>query len=216
MPSNPLGIYAPGAMRDRTEDRHVGAARPTDPSPDLEPGGPPYRTFWARVLATAPADPPDERYYADEVRPTGPDGGGHMQWEKPTGGLENLIVHNVAEAGTGSHLLPEDTVVRVEARLDRRTPPEMVYLTAMPVAGTTRRLARIVSYSGGAYTVQPVRREAGEFVDDGDPIAGVPNVGELWPDEAGYLAGPSDYERYVPLVSTASGWIILLHPPRMV
>ncbi len=216
MPNDPLGIYTPGAVRDRSEDRHVDAARPTDRSPDLEPGGPPYRTFWARILATAPGDPPDERYYADEVRPVGPDGNGHMQWQKPTGGLESIVVHNVAEADTGSHLVPEDTVVRVEARLDRRSPPEMVYLTARSAAEPTQRLARITSYSGGAYTVQPVRREGGEFVDDGDAITGVPNVAELWPDEAGYLDGPSGYDRYVPLVSTASGWIILLHPPRMV
>jgi len=216
MESDPLGIYAPSAVRDRGEDRHVDAARPTDGSPDLEPGGPPYRLFWARLLATAPGDPPDERYHADEVRPTGPDGNGRMQWETPPGGLAGIVVHNVAEADARSHLLAEDAVVRVEARLDRSSPPDMVYLTCVPVAEQTQRLARIVSYSGGTYTVQPVRREGGQFVDDGDPVAGVPNVGELWPDEAGYLAGPSEYDRYVPLTWTASGWIIVLHPPRMV
>jgi len=216
MESDPLGIYTPSAVRDRGEDRHVDAARPTDRSPDLEPGGPPYRLLWARLLATAPGDPPDERYHADEVRPTGPDGDGRMQWETFAGALAGIVVHNVAEADARSHLLAEDAVVRVEARLDRSNPPDMVYLTSVPAAETTQRLARVVSYSDGAYTVQPVRREGGQFVDDGDPVAGVPNVGELWPDEAGYLAGPSEYDRYVPLTWTASGWIIILHPPRMV
>jgi len=211
-----LGIYAPSAIRNRVEDRHVDAARPQDWSPNLSPGGPPYRTFWARLLAGAPGDPPDDRYWADEVRPTGPDAGGRMQWEKPPGGLEGIVVHNMAEAEAGSHLLAEDTVVRVEARLDRRSPPEMVYLASVAASGAAQRLARIVSYAGGAYTVQPVRREGGGFVDDGDPVADVPNIGELWPDEAGYLAGPDGFDRYVPLVATASGWIIVLHPPRMV
>ena len=217
MDTDALGIYAPSAVRDRSEDRHVDAGRPTDRSPDLVPGGPPYRLFWARLLATAPGDPPDERYHADEVRPTGPDGDGRMQWATFDGALAGIVVHNVAEAAARSHLLPADTVVRVEARLDRRTPPEMVYLTYVAVtAEAARQMARIISYSGGTYTVQPVRREGGTFVDDGDPVAGVPNVGELWPDEAGYLAGPSGYERYVPLTPTASGRIIVLHPPRMV
>ena len=147
---------------------------------------------------------------------TGPDGNGRMQWETPPGGLAGIVVHNVAEADARSHLLTKDAVVRVEARLDRSSPPDMVYLTCVPAAETMQRLARVVSYSGGTYTVQPVRREGGQFVDDGDPVAGVPNVGELWPDEAGYLAGPSEYDRYVPLTWTASGWIIVLHPPRMV
>jgi len=216
MDSDPLGIYAPAAVRDRGEDRLVDVARPTDRSPDLAPGGPPYRLFWARLLASAPGDPPDERYFADEVRPTAPDGEGVMQWETFANGLAGIVVHNAAEASARSHLLAADTVVRVEARLDRGSPPDLVYLAhAPPPASDAARVARIVSYSGGGYTVQPVRREGGTFVDDGDPVAGVPNVGELWPDEAGYLAGPSAYDRYVPLTPTASGWIIVLHPPRM-
>lgn len=217
MEPDALGIYAPSAVRDRSEDRHVDAARPTDRSPDLEPGGPPYRLLWACLLASAPGDPPDERYHADEVRPAGPDGDGLMQWETFAGALSGVVVHNLAEAEARSHLLPADTVVRVEARLDRRSPPEMVYLAFVPPAAEVRQqVARVVSYSGGAYTVQPVRREGGQFVDDGDPVPDVPNVGELWPDEAGYLDGPGEYDRYVRLTWTASGWLIVLHPPRMV
>jgi len=59
-------------------------------------------------------------------------------------------------------------------------------------------------------------------VGDGPTIAGVPNIGELWADEAGYLAGPEGFGRYVRLFRTPAqhpaeaGWTILLHPPRMV
>jgi len=216
MERDAIGIYAPSVLRDRGEDRDVDAARPRDRLPDLSPGGPPYRLFWARLLAGAPGDPPDERYNADEVRPAGPDGDGRMAWETFAGALAGVVVHNVAEADARSHLLAEDTVVRAEARLDRRSPPDMVYLMYVPAAETNQRLGRIVSYAEGTYTVQLVRREGGQFVDDGDPVAGVPNVGELWADEAGYLAGPSQFDRYVPLTWTASGWILVLHPPRMV
>jgi len=216
MPEDRLAIYAATAALDRGETRDLDAARPAEREAELTPGGPPYRVFWARLLADAPADPPDERYYADEVRPAGVDGNGHLTWEKPPGGLEEIVVHNVAEADAGSHLLAADTVVRVEARLDRSSPPEMVYATHATVAAASWRLARIGSYADGTYTVQPVRRETGGYVNDGDPVAGVPNLGELWSDEAGYLAGPSGFDRYVLIMETPAGWVIVLHPPRMV
>ncbi len=213
-----LPIYAPAARRALAEDRHVEAVRPRAETPNLSPGGPPYRTFWARILAGAPADPPDERYWADEVRPLGPDADGRLLWEPVPGGLTGIVVHNLAEAPAGSHRLAEGTVVRVEARLDRSDPPTMVYLTSTSTAaeGQGVRLARVLDYADGAYTVQPVRWENGGFIDDGEPVAAVPNLGELWPEEAGYLAGPDGFERYVPLVATEGGWVIVLHPPRMV
>jgi len=216
MPEDRLAIYAAASALDRGEMRDLDALRPGAREAELTPGGPPYRVFWARVLADAPGDPPDERYYADEVRPCGIDAGGHLTWEKPPDGLEAIVVHNVAEAGAGSHLLAADAVVRVEARLDRSSPPEKVYTTHATVAAASWRLARVVSYSDGTYTVQPVRRETGGYVSDGDPVSGVPNLGELWPDEAGYLAGPSGFDRYVPIWETPAGWVIILHPPRMV
>ena len=210
-----LKIYANEAARDRRGERQVDLARPTEKWAEVTPGGPPYRLLWCRITDGAPGNPPDERYYGDEVRPAGVDASGHVTWETVPDGLQQIVIHNVAEAVSGTHLAPADTIVRVEERLDRRGPPEMVYLAEVGIAGS-ERLARIVSYASGAYTVQPVRREGGGFVDEGDPIDGVPNLGELWDDEAGYLAGPSQFDRYVRIFTTPAGWTILLHPPRMV
>jgi len=83
-----------------------------------------------------------------------------------------------------------------------------------PVQGS--RLGRIVSYDTGSYTVQPVRREEGGYVNDGSALSGVKNLGELWPEEAGYLSGPAAYDRYVELLSTGGEWVFIVHPPRMV
>jgi hypothetical protein len=195
----------------------VEAGRPVDRMPEVSAGGLPYRLLWCRIGTGSPGDPPDERYYADEVRPTGVGPDGRLQWEAVPGGPCGIVVHNVAEAASATHLLDEDTVVRVEERLDRGAPPEFLYLAAAGVPAAQDRLARIVSYDeGGTYTVQPARRESGGFVDDGDEISGVPNIGELWDDERGYLAGPGDFDRYVRIIQTPAGWTILLHPPRMV
>lgn len=201
----------------RTERRAVEAARPIDRLPEVGTGGLPYRVLWCRIGSGAPADPPDERYYADEVRPAGVGPDGQVQWETVPGGLSGIVVHNVAEAPARTHLLDEDTIVCVEERLDRHSPPEFLYLTAATVATAQDRLARIVSYApDGTYTVQPVKREAGGFIDDGDEVGGVRNIGELWEDERGYLAGPAAFDRYVRMFQTPAGWTILLHPPRMV
>ena len=208
-----LKVYGVVAMLDRGAGREASAERAASRFAEVSPGGPPYRILWCRTKSGAPGNPPDERYYADEVRPTGVAGNGHVEWELVPGGLTGLVVHNTVEAAPGTHLLPPDTVVRVEARLDRRGPPEWLYLTHVPVAA--ERLARIVSYQDGSYTVQPVRREVGGLVDDGDPISGVPNLGELWDDEAGYLAGPAGFDRYARIFGTPAGWTMLLHPPRM-
>jgi len=210
-----LKIYANVAASDQRVERQVDMARPAEKWAEVTPGGPPYRLLWCRITSGSPGNPPDERYYGDEVRPAGVDSAGHVTWEAVPDGLQQITIHNVAEAVSKTHFVPEDTIVRTEERLDRRSPPEMVYLAEVGIAATDL-LARIVSYAGGAYTVQPVRRESGGFVDDGDPITGVPNLGELWSDEAGYLAGPSQFDRYVRIFMTPAGWTILLHPPRMV
>ena len=216
MPTDRLTAYAAEAALDRGEDRQTQAARPWEPSPDVTPGGPPYRLLWCRIAAGAPADSPDERYTADEVRPAGADGDGRLTWENASEGQASLTIHNVAEAATHTHLLAEGMIVRVEERLDRSSPPEFVYATHVPVVTTGDLLARIVSYDDGTYTVQPVRRDGGGYADDGPAIDGVPNPGELWDEEAGYLAGPEGFERYVRLFWTAAGWTMLLHPPRLV
>ena len=214
MNTDRLKVYGPAGALDRGDARLVEAARPSDRFTDIAPGGPPYRLLWLRLKSGAPGDPPDERYYADEVRPKSLDAGGHIEWEAAPGGLTQATVHNVAETLAATHLLPENTIVHAEERLDRGEPPNMVYLADVPVP--PERLARIVSYSAGAYTVQPVRRELGGFVDDGPALSGVENIAELWEDEAGYLAGPPDFDRYVGIIWTPAGWTIVLHPPRMV
>jgi hypothetical protein len=215
MTSERLRAYDLGSAADRDAARGVELARPAESQAQVSPGGPPYRLLWCRIAEGAPGDPPDERYYADEVRPGAAGQEGHVEWEPVPGGLEDIVVHNVAEAAAGTHLLAEGTVVRVEERLDRSSPPEMVYLTSVPMP-VPARLARIVSYENGTYTVQPVRRESGGLVEDGPPISGVPNLGELWDDEQGYLTGPESFDRYVQIFPTPAGWTMLLHPPRMV
>lgn len=209
-----LRLYDSAAALDRAEEQRPELERPGGEPPDVGPGGPPCRFLWCRIAAGAPADPPDERYYAGEVRPGAAGEDGRIAWEPAPGGLTDLVVHNVAEAAAGTHALPQDTVVRVEARLDRSDPPEMVYLTS--AAAPDRRLGQVVSYDDGSYTVQPVRWQSGSLVDDGPTISGVENLGELWDDEAGYLTGPADFDRTVELLRTDTGWAILLHPPRMV
>jgi hypothetical protein len=203
------------AAAGRTGNRPPVVARPADRLTDVTPGGPPYRLLWCQVASGAPGSPPDERYYAQEVRPKDTTAGGGIEWEPVPGGLAQAVVHNVAEAAAHTHLLASGTIVRVEERLDRSSPPNMVYLAHVP-AEQPSRLARIVSYDGSAYTVQPVVRGPAGMADDGPQVAGVPNLGELWNDEKGYLAGPAAFDRIVPLVWTPAGWTIVLHPPRMV
>jgi len=198
----------------RLSRRMPSVARPADRLTDVTPGGPPYRLLWCRIGSDAPGDPPDERYYADEVRPVGTGAGGDIEWEAVPGGLAQAVVHNVAEAAGRTHLVAADSIVRVEERLDRSAPPNMVRLMHVPVE--LLRLARIVSYDDPSYTVQPVIRSPGGLVDDGSQVADVANLGELWDDEKGYLAGPSGFDRIVHLLWTPAGWTIVLHPPRMV
>jgi hypothetical protein len=208
-----LRIYGAPVVLDGLERWRAESGRRLG-SAEFAAGEPLERRLWCRLADQAPADPPDERYYAAEVRPAGCDQDGRLVWETVPGGPPDLLVHNMAEAAFATHLVPAGTVLPVEARLDGGAPPSLVYVTYAPVA--PERLARIVSYEAGAYTVQPVRREGGGFVDDGPEVAGVPNIGELWPDEAGYLEGPESYARYVRLLRTPAGWAIVLHPPRMV
>jgi hypothetical protein len=209
-------LYAAEDVLDRAETVRAAAGRAEPASPDSTPGGPPQRHLWCRLDEGAPADPPDERYWADEVRPAGVDEQGRVTWEAVPGGLAHAVLHNVAEAADAAHRLAAGTVVRAEERLDRREPPEFVLLAhAPPSGGDGPQLARVVSWDEGTYTVQPVRRTESGFVDEGDEIGGVPNLGELWPEEAGYLAGPGGFDRYVQILETPGGPVIVLHPPRL-
>jgi hypothetical protein len=215
MAKDRLKILGLDAALLREEEREAGLPRAAEGRSEVSPAPPPYRLLWCQIASGAPGDPPDERYYADEVRPQAADESGHMEWEAAPGGLQGIVVHNVAETGTGGHMLTEGTVLRVEERLDHGDPPSLVYLACAEMQ-QAQKLARIVSYDSGFYTVQPVRLEAGSFADDGQPLFGVPNLGELWPDEAGYLDGPAGYDRYVELLGKPGGWVFILHPPRMV
>jgi len=214
MAEDRLKILGLDAALLRQEEREAMLPRSAEGRNEVSPAAPTYRLLWCQIASGAPGDPPDERYYADEVRPQGAGNSGHVEWEPQPGGLQGVVVHNIAEVGTGNHLLPEGLIVRVEERLDRSEPPEMVYLAYAEVQ--QRRIARIVSYDTGSYSVQPVRLETGGYVDDGPTLSGVPNLGELWPDEAGYIGGPPGYDRYIELFPTAGGWAFILHPPRMV
>ncbi len=214
MSTDRLKAYGVGLVLDRADKRRARASRRADRWAEVGPGGPPYRLLWCQIRESSPGDPPDERYYADEVRPATPDSGGHLTWEAVPGGVQQVVIYNVAEAGRNTHLIEPGAIVRVEERLDRSGPPQMIYL--MSVGGGEERLARIVSYDDGLYTVQPVRRTAGGFADEGPPIQGVPNLGELWNDEQGYLTGPAAFDRYVRIFKTPAGWAMVLHPPRLV
>jgi len=209
-----LKLRAASAVLDAVERRQARSERPAPPEPEIGRGDPASWTVWLRTKSGAPGDPPDERYWADEVRPAGVDAAGHLEWELVPEGLRDVVVHNTAETEAVTHLLAEDTIVRAEASLDRGEPPAVRYATHVPVA--RERLGHVVSYAGGTYTIQPVRRTESGFEDDGEPESGVPNLGELWDDEAGYLEGPGQFDRYVRLFWTPAGWTLLLHPPRMV
>jgi hypothetical protein len=215
MPNDRPKLRTATEARRRLGEHPPRVARPADRLTDVTPGQPPYRLLWFRIAAGAPGEPPDERYYADEVRPKDAGTDGRLEWEAVPGGLAQAVMHNMAEAAAHTHLLSTDMIVHAEERLDRSAPPAFLYLADVPVAAT-ERLARIVSYDGTSYTVQPVVYGAGGMANDGSPVSGVVNLGELWPDEKGYLAGPTGYDRIVSLVSTPAGWTIILHPPRMV
>jgi hypothetical protein len=85
-----------------------------------------------------------------------------------------------------------------------------------PGGGGGPTIVRIVSYSGGVYTVQPVVRSGGAWQNAGAQLTGIHNYGEVQAEEAGYLAGPSGHDIYVPLFEAGDERFLLVHPPRMV
>jgi len=186
-----------------------------------ELGGPElgYVLYWAKLQETAPADPADERYLVDEVRPTGLGPDGALVWEIVPDGRTDVVAWNLAEAIDRTHRLAADEVVLVREELDRGSPSEFRAIFFRPVgsSGGGSRMCRIESYDsyGGTYTVQPVAWANGAWQDDGDEIAGVPNVGEVRDAEAGYLAGPSSHTIYARLYAEGEAYFLAVHPPRM-
>jgi len=100
--------------------------------------------------------------------------------------------------------------------LDRTDDPDEYRFAYEPGGGGGPVVVRIVSYSGGVYTVQPVVRSGGAWQDAGPQLTNIRNFGEVQAEEAGYLAGPSGCDIYVPLFEAGDERFLLVHPPRMV
>lgn len=202
-----------------TAHRQVGAERPGRQISQTGPGRPPYGLLWGRINSTTPpGNPPDERYYLDEVRPAGVDGNGHLTWETVPNGRTDILAHNAAEADQETHLVPLNTVVQLRQELDQSAPPQWRH-TFYYSGGPVTRTARIISYDGDNplphYTIQPVRMTQSGFQDEGGEITDVVNYGEIQEDEHGYLAGPTGQTRYVLMLSEGGEHYIVHHPPRM-
>jgi len=186
-----------------------------------ELGGPElgFRLYWARLAATpAPGSPPDERYYADEVRPAGLTSEGAIDWQLTPGGRTETIAWNVAEALDRSHRLPDGTVVLVREELDCSSPAEFraIFCRAPASAGGSR-MCRVESYDAEeqTYTVQPVAWTGSAWEDQGETIEGVVNVGEVQAGEEGYLSGPQAATIRVRLYDENGTPFLAVHPPRM-
>jgi len=185
-----------------------------------ELGGPElgYVLYWGRLEGSSPGTPPDERYYLHEVRPSGIDVDDAIEWEAVPGGRQDVVAWNLAEAIDRTHELPIDTVVLVREELDQSEPPEfraIFYCAVPPRSGS--RMCRIDSYQSGSgsYTVQPVAWSGSAWTDDGNPISGVVNVGEIQSGEEGYLGGPTGQDVYVRLYEEDGEMFLAVHPPRM-
>ena len=185
-----------------------------------ELGGPDvgYVLWWGRVKSSpAPGDPADERYYVDEVRPTGVATDGTLEWGLTPGGRTDAVAWNVAEAIERTHRVADESVVLVREELDRESPAEFRAIFFRTIPGGGSRMCRVESYQGleGTYTVQPVAWSGTEWVDDGSAIGGVVNVGEVQGGEQGYLGGPTGQAIYVRLYEENGERFLAVHPPRM-
>jgi len=180
-----------------------------------------YELYWAELAdATAPGDPPDERYVVTEVRPVGLDGDGAIEWEPAPGGRVNVTAWNVAEAVDRTHELAAGRVVLVREELDQGSQPEFRAIFFCPAGGGGgggSRMCRIESYQAvsGTYTVQPVAWSGGAWAADGSAIVGVANVGEIQEGEEGYLSGPTGETVYARLYEEGGERFLAVHPPRM-
>ena len=221
MRSNRLNVTDPMDAVLAEVRRRLAAGREGNFVAELGGGDPGYALYWAQLSASgAPGSPPDERYLVDEVRPAGLDAEtGAVVWELVPGGRRDRVAWNVAEAVDRTHELPAGRVVLVREELDQASPPEFrsIFFAAAGVAATAgSRMVRITGFSLGAYTVQPVTWSGAAWADDGPPVSGVVNVGEIRDEEAGYLAGPSGHAIYARLYSEGGQPFLAVHPPRMV
>jgi len=184
-----------------------------------ELGGPElgYVLYWGQLDENSPGTPPDERYYLHEVRPSDISVNGAIEWETVLGGREDVVAWNLAEAIDRTHDLPVDTVVLVREELDNTESPEFRAIFFRSVASGGSRMCRIDSYQSGSgsYTVQPVAWSGSAWANDGAPISGVVNVGEIQSGEQGYLSGPSGEDVYVRLYEEDGEMLLVVHPPRM-
>ena len=167
--------------------------------------GLPHRAgFWARLTGEAAGG---SGYYSWKML----EDDAETNVDPPVAGSDNAKEVNGTEgiptgAGAGA-------VVWME--LDRTDDPRE-YRFAYEPGGTSMTVVRIVSYSGGVYTVQPVVRSGGAWQDSGSQLTGIHNYGEVQAEEAGYLAGPAGCDIYVPLFEAGDERFLLVHPPRMV
>lgn len=175
--------------------------------------------YWGRLRSDAASTPPDERYLVDEVRPTGLDVEGRIQWEAVPDGRQGETAWNVAESLERTHKLEADLVVLVREDLDCGDPSEFRSLFYSPPPGGAggSRMCRIESFNStsGHYTVQPVVWDGVAWAASGSAISGVPNVGELHAVERGYLAGPTSETIYARLYEEEGEQFLAVHPPRL-
>jgi len=167
--------------------------------------GLPHRDgFWARLTAEAAG------------------GSGYYSWKMLEDDAETPVDPSVtgtdnAKEVNGTEGIPTGAAdgAGVWMELDRTDEPRE-YRFAYEPSGTSMTIVRIVSYSGGVYTVQPVVRSSGTWQDAGEPLTDIHNYGEVQAEEAGYLAGPAECDIYVPLFEAGDERFLLVHPPRMV
>jgi hypothetical protein len=160
------------------------------------------RGFWARLTSEASG------------------GGGYYSWkmleddaltpvDPPVTGTDSAKeINGTTGIPTGAE---DGTVVWLE-----RDAADDEWRFAYESGGGGPTIVRVVSYSGGVYTVQPVVRSGGAWQDAGAQLTGIRNFGEVPAEEAGYLAGPSGCDIYVPLFEAGDERFLLVHPPRMV
>jgi hypothetical protein len=166
--------------------------------------GPAYRRgCWARLVSEASG------------------GGGYYSWKMLEDDAETPVDPPVtgtdnAKEVNGTTGIPTGETDGTVVWLERDAADDEWRFAYEPGGGGGPIVVRIVSYSSGVYTVQPVVRSGGAWQDVGAPLPNIHNFGEVQAEEAGYLAGPTGCDIYVPLFEAGDERFLLVHPPRMV